>query len=98
MIELNVDYIEEIKQELVNTVAESRYIVPEIFSRVCIMPIPTVETKYHTDKMELRRQRRKAQSEIWNESANPVQDVILYQIEELITFLDKFPQFQKVIK
>lgn len=94
MLTLNKDYLDKIKQELVNTVAGTPNIVPEIFMSVTDMPNPTVPVDYSKEKTELRKQRRKDISQIWNN--NPETAVTLvreYHEQELSVFLIAFPEF-----
>lgn len=98
-MELNKGYLDEIKQELVDTVAGTPFIVPEIFLSITDMPQPTVEIKHRDDKVTARFQRRKDISTIWNEYFdNAIQTVRSYHEKELLTFLEEFPQFNEVIK
>ena len=98
MLILNKKYLDNIKQELVNEVAGTPYIVPEIFMSVTDMPKPTVTVDYSEEKTELRRQRRKDISQIWNDNPdNAVTLVREYHERELSVFLIGFPQYIGVI-
>lgn len=98
-MELNKEYLDEIKQELVDTVAGTSFIVPEIFLSVTDMPTPTVEIKHQDDKVTARFQRRKDISTIWNDYPNnAIRLVKSYHEKELLNFLEAFPEFKEVIK
>ena len=98
-MELNKEYLDEIKQELVDTVAGTSFIVPEIFLSVTDMPQPTVEIKYQSDKVTARFQRRKELSNIWNNFPDDAISLIrIYHEGELLTFLNNFPQFAEVVR
>lgn len=98
MVNINKNYLDKVKQELVNTVAGTSSIVPEIFLSVTDMPKPTVPIDYSDEKTELRKQRRKDISQIWNDDPdNAVRLVREYHEQELSVFLIGFPQFIGVI-
>ena len=98
-MELNKEYLDEIKQELVDTVAGTSFIVPEIFLSVTDMPQPTVEIKYQSDKVTARFQRRKEISNMWNNFSDDAISLIrIYHEGELLTFLNNFPQFGEVVR
>ena len=97
-MEFNKKYLDEVKQELVNTVAGTPYIVPEIFLSITDLPKPTVEINHHEEKTKLRYQRRKEVSQIWNDFPDDAIKLIrIFHEGELLTFLKEFPEFNKVI-
>jgi hypothetical protein len=98
MITLNKSYFDKIKQELVNEVAGTPDIVPEIFMSIVDVPKPTVPIKHSKAKTELRKRRRKDISQIWNDNPDDaVRLVREYQEQELSAFLIRFPQYIGVI-
>ena len=99
MIKINKIYLESVKQELVNDVAITPNIIPEIFVGYDL-PKPTVTLKFQKEKLSNRINRRKEISKIWNENA-PSKAIKLiegYHEQELSEFLVQFPKYDRLLQ
>ena len=90
--------MESIKQELVDKVAKSDVIVPQLLQISVDLPSPTVSVEYVDIKRDLLVNRRSTQTQIENDYPNDYKPKIRVELEiELLNFLLDFKEYEKVL-
>lgn len=97
MVTINKDYLEKVKQELVDHVEGSSFIVPELLYSISDIPNPTsFVLEFHKDKLERKIARRKKLTVATN-SDDVLRSIREYQEEELMEFIKFFPKFKELV-
>ena len=97
-MKFNKTYLNQVKQDLVNDVAQSSYIVPYLIKSTGIYVKPTVKLQSTDIKVGLMKARRKNISQICIDYPdNPYSKLQEYFEQEVYTFLEAFPKYKEVI-
>ena len=95
MVNVNLEYLEKVKQDLVDDVESSPFIVPMLLSSVSVLPAPrNFVLEFHKDKVEKKIARRRELNKIVSSNKSDYMSLVKeYQEKEFLEFLKVFPNY-----
>lgn len=98
MITINKSYLIKVKQELVDRVEDSPFIIPELLNQTMSLPKPSEYIiEFHKDKLERKVNRRKEMTRIFSSDVSDYMPLIWEYLEkEFLEFLKAFPEYAQL--
>ena len=98
MIIINKKYLEKVKQELIDDIENSPFLIPDLLSSITTLPNPSnFVLEFHRDKVEKKIARRKEMTNILSSDVSDTMPIIReYQEKEFLEFLKAFPKYAQL--